>query len=105
MAIEESIEDEPRYTVYKGSPPTMTFPNRDGELLDAGSYFVLRETDALAAPLLWLYLHELRTWLDIARQKPGLLSQDGVTELELRERRAERIVLEWQRRGVGRLPE
>jgi hypothetical protein len=97
-------DDEPRYTVIKGAPPKMTFPNRDREILEPGTYFVLRDTDALAGPLLWMYLHEIETYLDVARQKPGFISAEGIAEMEQRAKAVEQTAVEWQRRGVGRLP-
>lgn len=98
-------DEEPRYTVIKGTPPKMTFPNRDRDVLDPETYFVLRSTDALAGPLLWMYLHEIETYLDVARQKPGFISDEGYAEMEQRARAVEKLAIEWQRRGVGRLPE
>jgi hypothetical protein len=98
------LESEPHYTVIKGTPPTMTYPNRTKDMLEPGTYFVLRDTDVLATPLLYLYAHELRTQLDIARHRPGFMSKEGIAELEERERYVANLAAEWQRAGRGRLP-
>jgi hypothetical protein len=94
MRRDDSVIDE-KYVVY---------PRGDNEAVPDRTYFVLRHTDLFGHAVLWLYLSLIQTQLELARVRPGALSEAEVEHLEGMEIYVRELATEWQRAGRGRLP-
>jgi hypothetical protein len=90
---------DPKYTVY---PHQRRFAQ--GSPLDEDTYFVLRDTDVLATSLLWLYVHEIQTVLELDRERE-MLTESERAYLTTMEDRVTALAREWQMKGKGRLPD
>jgi hypothetical protein len=77
----------------------------DGEDLMPRTYFVLRSSDLFGAAALYAYAAAIATQIEFARSRPGSLSPDEAQTLERLEEMATDLALEWQRSGVGRVPD
>lgn len=75
------------------------------EELEPGTYFVLRSSDLFGAAALYAYAAALGTAIEFSRARPGSMSPDEVETLEQLEEMVTNLAVEWQRSGVGRVPD
>jgi hypothetical protein len=77
----------------------------DGKELEPGTFFVLRRSDLFGAAALYAYSAALATTIEFSRKRPGSLSPDEVETLERLEELVTNMAVEWQRSGLGRVPD
>lgn len=86
--------DPPKFIVLAGD-----------EVLKEGTYFVVRDTDILATPFLWGYVHQIQTLLELDRQRDFHLSEQERVSLSQLEDYVSDLAADWQAQGKGRIPD
>jgi hypothetical protein len=79
-------------------------PSGSEEPLEPGTYFVIRDTDALGHMVLWSYVGALQTVMEMAMHRPDMLTVEEVDALIDIESHVQALAERWQRSGKGRLP-
>jgi hypothetical protein len=77
----------------------------DGKDLEPGTFFVLRSSDLFGAAALYAYAAAIASTIEFSRKRPGSLSPDEVADLERLEELVTNLAVEWQRSGLGRIPD
>lgn len=95
----------PKYIVQKiESESDHIGPKVRMEVLEEGTYFVIRSQDVFGAAALYGYAHLLQTGLELDRIRPRL-SDEECGRLERLAEDVVKLAHEWQKRGDAKIPD
>lgn len=78
---------------------------QDGQILEPGSYFVIRDTDLFSAPGLWAYAQAIMTIVEMSNTREGILTDEEREHMKSVMDVAATLASAWQQAGKGRLPD